>query len=74
MKGKTAVHTTEMNRQMLSRRTADLPGHRAEHLRLLRESGHPPSRRRAAPRRGLTTVLARAARRLDGDTARRALA
>jgi hypothetical protein len=68
------VHTTELNRQMLSQRPADLSDHRAEHLRLLRESGHPPSRRKAAPRRGLAVVLARAARRLDGETARRALA
>jgi hypothetical protein len=68
------VFTTEMQREMLRQRTADLPRHRAEHLRLLRESGHPPSRRRAAPRRGLAVVLARAARRLDGDTARRAIA
>jgi hypothetical protein len=68
------VHTTELNRQMLSQRAADLSDHRAEHLRLLRESGHPPSPRRNAPRRGLAVVLARAARRLDGDTARRALA
>lgn len=63
-----------MNRQVLCQRTADLPRHRAEHLRLLRESGHPPSRRTAAPRRGLAVVLARAARRVDGETARRALA
>jgi hypothetical protein len=68
------VFTTEFNRQMLSQRTADLAAHRNEHLRLLRESGDPPSRRKAAPRRGLATVLARAARRLDGETARRALA
>jgi hypothetical protein len=68
------VFTTEMQREMLRQRTADLPSHRAEQLRLLRESGHPPSRRKAAPRRGLAVVLARAARRLDGDTARRALA
>lgn len=63
-----------MNRQMLRRRMADLPDRRAQHLRLLRESGHPPSRRRAAPRRGLAVVLALAARRLDRETARRALA
>jgi hypothetical protein len=68
------VFTTEMQREMLRQRTADLPRHRAEHLRLLRESGHPPSRRKAAPRRGLAVVLARAARRLDGETARRAIA
>jgi len=72
--GKIAVNTTEMNRQMLGRRMADPSDHRAEHLRLLRESGHPPSRRKAAPRRGLAAVLALAARRLDGETARRALA
>jgi hypothetical protein len=63
-----------MNRQMLSQRVAHLSDHRAEHRRLLRESGHPPPRRKAAPRRGLATVLALAARRLDGETARRALA
>jgi len=63
-----------MHHQLLRRRAADLPRHRAEHLRLLRESGHPPSRPRAAPRRGLATLLALAARRLDGETARRALA
>jgi hypothetical protein len=71
------VHTTELNRQVLEQRSgaaADLPRHRAEHMRLLRESGHPPSQRKAAPRRGLAAVLARAARRLDGETARRALA
>jgi hypothetical protein len=68
------VNTTEMNRQMLSQRVADLADHRAEQLRLLRESGHPPSRRKAAPRRGLATVLAHAARWLDGETARRAVA
>jgi hypothetical protein len=68
------VFTTEMQHEMLRQRTADLPRHRAEQLRLLRESGHPPSRRPAAPRRGLAVVLARAARRLDGDTARRAIA
>jgi hypothetical protein len=68
------VHTTELNRQMLRRPAADLTDHRAQHLRLLRESGHPPSRRKAAPRRGLATVLALAARRLDGETARRAIA
>ena len=72
--GKIAVYTTEMNRQMLCQRAADLPDQRAEHLRLLRESGHPPSRRKAAPRRGWPPRPARAARRLDGDTARRALA
>ena len=63
-----------MHREMLRQRTANLPSHRGEQRRLLRESGHPPSRRKAAPRRGLAAVLARAARRLDGDTARRALA
>lgn len=63
-----------MHRQLLSQRVADPCDRRAEHLRLLRESGHPPSRRVAAPRRGLASVLARAARRVDGDTARRALA
>ena len=63
-----------MNRQMLSQRTADPGRHRAEQLRLLRESGHPPSQRKAAPRRGLAVVLARAARRLDRETARRAIA
>ncbi len=72
--GKTAVLTTEMNRQILRQRPADLPCHRAEQLRLLRESGHPPSRRRIAPRRGLAAMLAHAARRLDGETARRAVA
>jgi hypothetical protein len=68
------VNTTELHRQLLSQRVADVPRHRAEHLRLLRESGHPPSRRKAAPRRGLATVLAHAARWLDGETARRAVA
>ncbi len=63
-----------MQRKMLRQRTADLPRHRAEQLRLLRESGHPPSRRRVAPRRGLAVLLARAARRLDRETARRAIA
>ena len=63
-----------MQHEMLRQRTADLPRDRAKHLRLLRESGHPPSRHRAAPRRGLAVLLARAARRLDGDTARRAVA
>lgn len=68
------MNTTELHRQLLSQRVADVPRHRAEHLRLLRESGHPPSRRKAAPRRGLATVLAHAARWLDGETARRAVA
>lgn len=74
IEGKIAVHTTELNRQVLSQRVADPRHDRAEHLRLLRESGHPPWRRKAAPRRGLAVVLARAARRLDGETARRAVA
>jgi hypothetical protein len=72
--GKTTVFTNEMQREMLRQRTADLPRHRAEHLRLLRESGHPPSRRRIAPLRAVALILAVTAGRIDRETARRVIA
>jgi hypothetical protein len=66
------VHTTQLNLETLRHRSAAPPRPGHEHL-IDRRTSHPPSRRRDA--RGVIAVgLARIARRLDREAARRAIA
>jgi hypothetical protein len=66
------VHTTQLNLETIRQRSAAAPKPGTEHL-IDARCAHPPSRRRDA--RGVIAVaLARAARRVDGDAARRAIA
>jgi hypothetical protein len=66
------VHTTQLNLETLRHRSAAPPRPGTEHLIDVR-TAHPPSRRREA-REVIAAGLARAARRLDRDAARRAIA
>jgi hypothetical protein len=66
------VHTTQLNLETLRHRSAAPPRAGHEHL-IARRTSHPPSLRRDA--RGVIAVgLARIARRLDREAARRAVA
>lgn len=67
--------TTELNRETLRSWVATPPRPGAEHLAEARLRQHPPpGRRRTRPRGLVAAGLARAAHRLDGEAARRAIA
>jgi len=68
------VFTTQFNHETLRHRSAAAPPRGIEHLVEYRTT-HPPSpRRRLDLRRAVARGLARTARRLDGEAARRAIA
>lgn len=66
------MHTTQLNLETLRTRAAAPPRPEAELLLLLGRPDPPPPRRR--PRGLAASALARMARRLDRDAARRAIA
>jgi hypothetical protein len=68
------VFTTQLNHETLRHRSAAAPARGIEHLIEYRTM-HPPSpKRRLDVRRMMAARLARTARRLDSDAARRAIA
>jgi hypothetical protein len=67
------VFTTQLNHETLRHRSAAAPRPGSEHLVEYR-STDPPPRRRLGVRRPIAGSLARIARRLDGEAARRAIA
>ena len=69
------MFTTELNHETLRSWAAASPRPGSEHLAERQVRKHPPpGRRRARPRGLMAAGLARAARRLDGDAARRVIA
>lgn len=69
------MFTTELNRETLRSWAAAPPRPGAEHLADWRVRQHPPpGAPRARPRGVAAASLARLARRLDGEAARRAIA
>lgn len=66
------MHTTQLNLETLRIRAAASPRPGSEHLAVRPRPHGPPTPRRS--RGALAAVLARAARRLDGEAARRAIA
>jgi hypothetical protein len=67
------VFTTQLNHETLRHRSAAAPRRGTEHL-VEHRNADPPARRRLEVRRPAARSLARIARRLDGEAARRAIA
>jgi hypothetical protein len=68
----TTTFNVETTRQRQAAAEAAHRRPRTEHL--IESRSHPPSRHRLSPRRPIALVLVRIARRVDGETARRAIA
>jgi hypothetical protein len=68
------VFTTQLNHEALRHSTANLGSRRIKHLVEYRSTSPPAPRRRWDVRRAVARGLARTARRLDGEAARRAIA
>jgi hypothetical protein len=68
------VFTTQFNHEALRHSTANHDSRRIEHLVEYRTTDPPSPARRRDKRRLMARGLARTARRLDGEAARRALA
>jgi hypothetical protein len=68
------VFSTQFNAETMRQRQAAVQSRKpgTEHLIDLRS--HPPSRGRLSPRPPLAVVLARIARKVDGEAAKRAIA
>ncbi|MEZ5120518.1 MAG: hypothetical protein R2736_02885 [Solirubrobacterales bacterium] len=67
------MFTIQLNHEALRHGTATQDSRRVEHLVEYHTTG-PPARRRRDVRRAIAGRLARIARRLDGEAARRAIA
>lgn len=67
------MFTTQFNHETLRHRAASAPREGREHLVELR-TGDPPPPGRRRMRRPIALLLARAARRIDREAARRAIA